>query len=334
MTSVPDSLSRRMDAVVCAGFEGPTALAVGDLPVPVPGAGEVLIAVAAAGISYVDVLMVRNLHQNKHELPFAPGMEVAGVIAELGPGVTGFEIGQQVAALVYDGGHARLAKARASETFALPQGCDPVRAAALLSVALTAELALTERARVQAGETVLVGGAAGGVGICAVQLAHWRGARVIAAASDAERCAFACAAGADAALVYGAGFRERFRALNKDRDADIVIDPVGGAFAEVAANLLEWDGRYIVIGFAGGAIPNFAANRLLVKNRAVMGMVLGFYRWQRPQILRTAADAVLAALAAGALDVPIEVVQGLEAVPGVLERIAGRQILGKAVVVL
>ena len=322
-----------MEAVVCSGFEGPQALTLAELPVPGPGPGEVLIRVTAAGISYVDVLMVRNLHQNKHELPFAPGMEVAGVITELGPEVTQFTLGQRVVALVYDGGHAQFARARASETFALPEGCDAVRAAALLSVALTAEIALTERARVEAGETVLVGGAAGGVGLCAVQLARWRGARVIAAASDAERCAFAQAAGADAALIYGAGFRERFRALNGDRDADVVIDPVGGVFAEVAAHLLEWDGRYIVIGFAGGAIPNFAANRLLVKNRAVMGMVLGFYRWQRPQILRKAADAVLAALAAGALEAPIEVVQGLAAVPGVLDRIAGRQLLGKAVVV-
>lgn len=326
------STPETMEALVCAAHGEPSGLALAPAPVPAPKAKQVLIAVEAAGISYVDVLMVRNAHQNKHETPFSPGMEVAGRIAALGPEVTGFAVGQRVAALVYDGGHAPFVAASVSETFILPEGCDPVRTAGLLSVALTADLALAERAHLEAGESVLVSGAAGGVGICAVQLARRMGARVIAATSAEARNAVALAAGADAALTYGEGFRERFRALNGERDANVIVDPVGGAFAEAAANLLDWDGRYVVIGFAGGAVPSFAANRLLVKNRAVLGMVLGYYRWQKPHVLARSAQRVLTAIAAGALDGPLTIVDGLQAVPGVLGRIAARQQLGKAVV--
>ncbi|TCT05471.1 zinc-binding dehydrogenase [Aquabacter spiritensis] len=322
-----------MSALICRAYGDPPALALADMQKPRPGEGQVLIAVAAAGISYVDVLMVRNLHQNKHPLPFSPGMEVVGHVAECGPGATHLPIGTRVAALVYDGGHAAFAVANAAETFVLPDACDTLRTAALLSVALTAEISLVERGGVQAGETVLVGGAAGGVGMCAVQLAKWHGAHVVAAASDAARCALACDAGADAALTYGPDFRERFQAAGREA-ADIVIDPVGGAFAEAAANLLDWDGRYVIVGFAGGTVPTFAANRLLVKNRAVLGMVLGHYRWRRPDILRGAADRVLRAIAEGALSGPITVVEGLGAVPAELARIADRRMLGKAVVAL
>lgn len=326
------STPETMDALVCTAHGEPSGLKVAPAPVPVPKAGQVLIAVEAAGISYVDVLMGRNAHQNKHAVPFSPGMEVAGRIAALGEGVTEFAVGQSVAALVYDGGHAPFVAASVTETFALPAGCDPVRTAGLLSVALTADLALAERARLQPGETVLVGGAAGGVGICAIQLARHMGARVIAATSDEARGAVAVAAGAHAALTYGEAFRERFQALNEGRDADVIVDPVGGAFAEAAANLLDWDGRYVVIGFAGGTVPSFAANRLLVKNRAVLGLSLGHYRWRKPQVLARSAERVLAAIAGGALDGPLTIVDGLGAVPEILGRIAARQQLGKAVV--
>lgn len=320
-----------MRALLCRAY-GLDGLEVGQTPVPEPGPGQVLIAVEAAGISYVDVLMVRNQHQNKHAIPFAPGMEVAGRVIAAGDGVSGFAPGQMVAALVYDGGHAAFALASADETFPLPEACDPVRTAAFLSVALTAEISLVNRANVRPGETVLVGGAAGGVGLSAVQLAKWHGARVIAAASTPERCAVALEAGADDALVYGEAFRDALQAIAPD-GADVVVDPVGGAFGEAAAQLLAWDGRYVVVGFAGGGVPTFAANRLLVKNRAVLGMVLGYYRWRRPDLLRPAAESVLRAIAEGALSSPVEVINGLDAVPGVLARIAARDMLGKAVVV-
>jgi NADPH2:quinone reductase len=299
---------------------------------PEPKKGEVLIQVIAAGISFVDALMSRNKHQNKHEPPFSTGMEVVGEIAALGPEITGFAVGDKVAALVYDGGHAEYVCAKSPEVFALPDECDPVQTAAVLSVALTSELALVQKGQVQPNETVLISGAAGGVGLTGVQLAKFHGAKVIAAVSDAAKAEAAKTAGADAALVYGPDLRDRVKEANGGRDVDIILDPVGGDFAEVAAHCLDWDGRYLIIGFAGGGIPTFAANRLLVKNRSVHGMVLGYYRWQKPARLAEAANVVFKAIAEGALKVPTQPLDDLAKVPEALEQIENRSMIGKAVV--
>ncbi|TNE35867.1 MAG: NADPH:quinone oxidoreductase family protein [Alphaproteobacteria bacterium] len=321
-----------MKALICNEYDGPAALTVQETNRPVPEEGEVLIKVVAAGVSYVDVLMSRNKHQNKHETPFSPGMEVAGVISALGSSVSGFVIGDRVAALVYDGGQAEYVSAKISEVFKLPEGCDMVKTAAALSVALTSEMALTDKAGIAKGETVLVGGAAGGIGLSAIQLAKYHGARVIAAVSSEARAETCRKAGADAALLYGADLRERVRAVNDGRDVDIVLDPVGGDFAEQAANILDWNGRYLVIGFAGGGVPKFAANRLLVKNRSVHGVVLGYYRWRKPEGLPVIAKTVLKAIAAGALDMPLVELDGLAQVPDALSKIEKREMIGKAVV--
>lgn len=323
-----------MRALICTDFAGPPSLHVEDVRKPRPEAGEVMIEVVAAGICFADTLMSHNKHQNKHEPPFSTGMEVAGIITGIGPDVDGLKIGDSVAALVYDGGHAEYVCAKAYETFLLPEGCDPVQAAALLSVALTSEIALVEKGQVAPGDTVLIGGAAGGVGLSAVQLAKFHGARVIAAVSDDAKAAACLAAGADAAIIYGPDLREQVKAANEGRDVDIVLDPVGGSFAEQAAHCLDWDGRYLVIGFAGGGIPNFAANRLLVKNRSVLGVVLGYYRWRKPARLAEAADVVLQAIRDGSLNVRTAPLEGLEAVPGAMLRIENRQMIGKAVVKL
>ena len=321
-----------MRALICRDYNGPHSLKVEEIPAPVPGVGEVLIQVVAAGISFVDVLMSRNKHQNKHEPPFSTGMEVVGVVTALGPDTKGFIVGDSVAALVYDGGHAEFVRAKTSEVFKLPEDCDPVQTAAVLSVALTSELALVEKGQIRQGETVLIGGAAGGVGLTGVQLAKYHGANVIAVVSDEAKAEAARAAGAAAAFIYGDDLRERVKEANKGRDVDIILDPVGGDFAEQAAHCLDWDGRYLVIGFAGGGIPNFAANRLLVKNRSVHGMVLGYYRWQKPARLATAAKAVFDAIGKGALNVPTQPLDDLADVPDALDQIEKRQMIGKAVV--
>lgn len=321
-----------MRALICTEFDGPPSLSVTEVETPAPETGEVLIQVTAAGICFADVLMSRNKHQNKHEPPFSTGMEVVGVVSALGPDVDGFRLGDKVAALVYDGGHAEYVCAKVNEVFLLPDGCDPVAAAALLSVALTSEIALTEKGQIKPGETVLIGGAAGGVGLSGVQLAKFHGAKVIAAVSDVEKAQACLAAGADTALLYGDDLRDRVKAANDGRDVDIVLDPVGGDFADTAANCLDWDGRYLVIGFAGGGIPKFAANRLLVKNRSVLGVVLGYYRWQKPARLALAAKVVLGAIRDGALKVPTEPLDTLDAVPDAMLKIENRQMIGKAVV--
>ncbi len=323
-----------MRALICTEFDGPSSLRVAEVEGPDPGKGEVLIQVIAAGISFVDVLMSRNKHQNKHEPPFSTGMEVVGTIAALGSDVSGFDVGDRVAALVYEGGHAEFVCAKVFEVFTLPEGCDPVQAAAVLSVALTSEMALVEKGQIELGETVLISGAAGGVGRTGVQLAKFHGARVIAGVSDDAKADAARAAGADTALTYGPDLRDRVKEANEGRDVDIVLDPVGGDFAETAAHCLDWDGQYLIIGFAGGGVPTFAANRLLVKNRSVHGMVLGYYRWHKPARLAVAAQVVLDAVAKGALKVPTQPLEDLAAVPSALSQIENREMIGKAVVKL
>lgn len=323
-----------MRALICSNFDGPSSLHVAEVSRPGPAAGEVLIQTIAAGISFVDALMSRNKHQNKHEPPFSTGMEVVGTIVALGPDVSDFDVGDRVAALVYDGGHAELVCAKAFEVFALPENCDPVQTAAVLSVALTSEMALVEKGQIQPGETVLISGAAGGVGLTGVQLAKFHGAKVIAAVSDAAKADAAKAAGADAALIYGPDLRDRVKEANSGRDVDIVLDPVGGDFADIAAHCLDWDGRYLIIGFAAGGIPNFAANRLLVKNRSAHGMVLGYYRWHKPARLAIAAKTVFEAIQKGALKVPTQPLDDLAEVPKALSQIENREMIGKAVVKL
>ncbi|MAL77972.1 MAG: NADPH:quinone oxidoreductase [Sneathiella sp.] len=322
-----------MRALICSeDFSGPAGLKTMEVSKPVPGAGEVLIEVMAAGVCFADMLMSRNKHQNKHQPPFSTGMEVAGTVAAIGSGVEGFAVGDRVAALVYDGGHAEYVCAKVTEIFPLPERCDPVQAAALLSVALTSELALVEKGQLRAGETVLIGGAAGGVGISGIQLAKYHGGRVIAVVSDEAKRDACLAAGADAALLYSDDLRAAVQAVNDGRDVDIVLDPVGGDFADQAANCLDWNGRYLIIGFAAGGIPKFAANRLLVKNRAAIGMVLGYYRWRDPARLKVAATAVLAAIGEGALNAPVDLIERLEDIPAAMEKIESRRMIGKAVV--
>ena len=247
-----------MRAVVCRAFGPPEELETGELPAPEPGPGEVAIQVEAAGVSFADTLMIRDLHQNKHKLPFAPGMEVAGRVAETGAGVEGLSPGHRVMALVYDGGHAECAVAPAAETFRLPDGVSMPAAAALGAAYLTAHAGLFWEARLEAGETLLVLGAGGGTGLAAVEVGKALGARVIAAASTAEKCALAAERGADAVVTYPAeSVRERVMAETGGEGCDAVFDPVGGALFEESFRSLGWGGRHVVVGFAGGAIPAF-----------------------------------------------------------------------------
>lgn len=323
-----------MKALICTEHGSIDNVGISEAETPEPKEGEVLIQVEAASVGFVDTLMIADAHQVHHPVPFSPGMTAVGRVVAVGDNTDGFEIGARVASVMRDGGLAEYATAATYETFVLPDDCDGAITAGVLMSALTAELSLSERARVGEGETVLVGGAAGAVGVCAIQLAKAMNARVIAAASSPERCEVAKAAGADAAVVYGDDLRERVKAVNDGRDVDVILDPVGGDFAGAAIHALDWNGRYVVIGFAGGMPPPFQGNRLLIKNRAVFGMVLGYYRWQRPEILAASAARVLAAIAESKLSPPLHVVSALEDVPDVLRRIAARSFTGIAAVKL
>ena len=320
-----------MRAIVCAAFGEPETLTVGDLPAPAAGAGEVLIDVTAAGVSFADTLMIRDMHQNKHPLPFAPGMEVAGRIAATGAGVTDFKPGDRVMALVYDGGYATQAKAAATETFPLPEGVSDAAAAALCSVYLTAHCALAFEARLQPGETLLVLGAAGGVGLAAVEVGKALGATVIAAAGGAEKTAVATAHGADAVIDYRTeDLRQRALDLS-GAGVDVVFDPVAGDYYEPSFRALDWGGRYLTIGYAGGAIPKIPANLLLVKNRAALGFALMHYRRRHTALLRQSADTLLAWAAAGVVRPRIAADMPLADAPTAMGAVMDRKAIGKYV---
>ncbi len=320
-----------MRAVVCSEFGEPEKLNVGELAVPLPGPGEILINVAAAAISFADTLMIRDMHQNKHDLPFAPGMEVAGTIAALGSDIAGFSVGQRVMALVYDGGYAEQAKALAIETFAMPEGVCYASAAALCSVYLTAHCALAFDARLAAGETLLVLGAAGGVGLAAVEVGKALGAKVIAAAGGPEKAAAATAHGADRVIDYRSeDLRARAIELSNG-GVDVVFDPVAGDYYEPSFRSLDWGGRYLTIGFAGGAIPKIPANLLLVKNRAALGFALMHYRRHKHDLLQQSGATLLNWAAEGVINPHICETTGLEGAPEAMRAVMDRKAIGKYV---
>lgn len=321
-----------MKAVLCRQFGEPELLQVEEVATPDPGPGQVLIEVEAAGVSYVDTLIIQNLHQVKHELPFSPGREVAGRIQALGEGVSGPTVGDRVAAILDKGGYAEFALAPAGETFSCPEGCDMVAAGGHMSVYLTAWLALKERAALVPGQRVLVLGAGGGTGLAAVDIASRFGAEVIAAASSDAKLALAKARGAAHLINYTElALDEAVKAVHPN-GVDLVFDPVGGDLFEPASRCVDWNGSYLIIGFAGGgSIPQFAANRLLVKNRAALGFILMYYRRIRPDLLQNAAREVLNDFSDGSLNPDTSSTSSLQEAPRLLRAIMDRTMAGKAV---
>ena len=320
-----------MRAVVCDELGKPEGLRLGDVPEPQVGPGEVGIGVEAAGVSFADVMFVQGRHQTEHTPPFAPGMEVAGRVVEVGPGVEGFREGDSVAALLYDGGHAERASALATECFPVPDGLSPEVAAGALSVYLTAHICLTWEAQLEVGERVLALGAGSGVGLAAVAVAAALGGEVVAAASSAEKLATAEAAGATHLVNYREqDLREATLAATGGNGVDVVVDPVG-ALGEEAFRTLDWGGRYVVAGFAGGSVPQFKGNHLLIKNRSALGMVLMHYRERRVERMRQSVAEVFAMLADGRLAAPVIEVGELADGPRFLQRVLDRDVVGKLV---
>jgi NADPH2:quinone reductase len=266
-----------MRAVVCKEFGPPESLRVEEVAAPVVGAGKVLIEVRAAGVNYPDVLIIQNKYQFKPPLPFTPGGEVAGVVKEVGEGVTDFAPGDRVLASTGWGGFAEEAVAEAKGVFRIPDSMDFETAAAFLMTYGTSHHALVDRARLQPGETLLVLGAAGGVGLAAVEIGHVLGARVIAAASSAEKLAVCKEHGADEGIDYSKeDLKQRTKELTGGQGADVVYDPVGGDFAEQALRATAWNGRFLVIGFVAG-IPKIPLNLTLLKGCQIVGVFWGAF---------------------------------------------------------
>jgi NADPH2:quinone reductase len=282
-----------MRAMLCHAWGAVEGLALGDAPAPIPADGEVVIAVKAVGINYADAIMVAGKYQTKPPLPFSPGLEAAGIVAACGDRVTRFKPGDRVMAILAHGGLAELAAAPEAETFAIPDRMSFEEAGAFPVAYISSHVALRWQARLEPGETLLVLGAAGGVGLTAVEIGKAMGARVIAAASTSEKLAAAQGRGADAVVNYATEkLTDRVMALTDGKGADVCFDPVGGDLFDSALSSLGWGGRILLIGFVAG-VPQIPANRLLVKHRAALGSSLRYFRWHAPDKLRRSAEELV-----------------------------------------
>jgi len=282
-----------MRAVICRAWGAIDALTLQDVDSPTPGSGQVVIDVKATGVNYADSIMVAGRYQTKPPLPFSPGLETAGVVARCGDGVTRYRPGDRVMAILASGGFAEQAVADDVETFAIPDSMPFDDAGAFPIAYLSSHVAIRWQARLEAGETMLVLGAAGGVGLTAVEIGKAMGARVIAAASTAEKLAVSRERGADAVVNYAEEkLTDRVMALTDGKGADVCFDPVGGDLFDAALSSLGWGGRILLIGFVGG-VPNIPANRLLVKHRAALGSSLRYFRWHAPDKLQRSVEELL-----------------------------------------
>jgi len=282
-----------MRAMLCHAWGPVEGLRLGEAPSPIPADGEVVIAVRAAGINYADAIMVAGHYQTKPPLPFSPGLEAAGIVAACGDGVTRFRPGDRVMAILAHGGLAELAAAPEAETFAIPGRMSFEEAGAFPIAYISSHVALRWQARLEPGETLLVLGAAGGVGLTTVEIGKAMGARVIAAASTAEKLAVAQERGADDVVNYvEEKLTDRVMTLTNGKGADVCFDPVGGDLFDSALSSLGWGGRILLIGFVAG-VPQIPANRLLVKHRAALGSSLRYFRWHAPdKLLRSVEELV------------------------------------------
>ena len=273
-----------MHAWLCESPTGIDALSWKEIPTPSPAAGQVLIEIKAASLNFPDILIVQNKYQIKPPLPFVPGSEYAGVVQAVGEGVTHLKIGQNVACLSGTGGFGTHTLAPAALCMPLPDGFSYVDAAAFIMIYATSHHALVDRAQLKAGETVLVLGAAGGVGTAAIQIAKACGAKVIAAASSDEKCALCTTIGADATINYQTqDLRAALKELTGGKGPDVIYDPVGGEYAEPAFRSIAWRGRYMVVGFAAGPIPALPFNLMLLKGASVMGVFWGDFAKREPK---------------------------------------------------
>src|SRR5690242_21111807 len=321
-----------MRAVICHAWGAVESLKVEEVAAPVPAADEVLIDVRATSVNYADSIMVAGKYQTRPPFPFSPGLETAGVVAACGARVTRFKPGDGVMATLAWGGLAERAVAREAETFAIPDGMSFEEAGAFPIAYISSDVAIRWQGRLEPGETLLVLGAAGGVGLTAVEIGKAMGARVIAGASTADKLAVARERGADDTVNYATeNLTERVMALTNGKGADGCFDPIGGDLFDAALSALGWGGRILLVGFVGG-VQQIAANRLLVKHRAALGSSLRYFRWHAPDKLQRSVDELLRWYAEGKVRPLVSDRVPLERTVDAIRLLTDRKAHGKIVV--
>ena len=321
-----------MKAVLCKQFGPPDSLVFEEIPSPRAGAGEVVISVRAASLNFPDVLIIQNKYQFKPPLPFSPGSELAGVVKQVGAGVERWKPGDKVMAFTTYGAFAEEVRTDAARLLPLPNGMDFVTGAAFLLTYGTTDHALRDRGALQAGETLLVLGASGGVGLAAVEIGKALGARVIACASSEDKLAVCQAHGADATINYATeDLRERVKALTDAKGPDVVYDPVGGPYSEPAFRSIAWRGRHLVVGFAAGEIPKLPLNLALLKGAAVLGVFWGDFARREPKQFAASVAQLNKWYGEGKLKPHVSQTMPLEKAAEALKHMAARQVKGKLV---
>jgi NADPH2:quinone reductase len=323
-----------MKAIVCKAWGPPDSLELQDLPDLVPGPGEVAIDVRAAGVNFPDVLTVQGKYQVKPPLPFTPGNEFAGVVRALGAGVSKVAVGDQVIGFTQTGAFAQQAIAPAATLMPMPPGMDFDTAAAITLTYGTSHHAVVDRGQLKAGETMLVLGAAGGVGLAAIEIGKALGARVIAAASSAEKLEVCRQHGADVLIDYTReDLREALKAATGGKGPDVIYDPVGGPYSEPALRSIAYRGRHLVIGFAAGEIPKLPWNLMLLKSASVVGVFWGDFARREPQKNLAAMREMLGWMAEGKLKPLVSKRYALGETAQALNDMAERKVTGKVVIV-
>ena len=331
--AAPEDNTRLMKAVLCTQFGPPDLLELRDVPSPVPSANQAVVTVKAASVNFPDVLIIENKYQFKAPLPFSPGNELAGIVKEVGPGVTHVSVGDRVMAYAAYGAFAEEIVLDAVRLLPMPAGIEFSAAAALLVTYGTMDHALRDRAALLPSDTVLVLGAAGGIGIASIEIAKAIGARVIACASTDEKLAACREHGADDVINYATeDLRERIKALTAGRGPDVVVDPVGGPFTEPALRSVAWRGRFLVVGFAAGDIPKIPLNLVLLKGCSIVGVFWGDFLRREPEQFAASVRQLSQWVEEGKLRPHVAEIYPLARTADAIKRMAARGAIGKLVV--
>jgi NADPH2:quinone reductase len=321
-----------MKAVLCKDYGPPETLVVEDVPSPKPGAGEVVISMHAASVNFPDVLIIQNKYQLKPPLPFSPGSELSGIVKAVGDGVTRVQPGDRVMAFTGFGAFAEEVKTQESRLVPMPHGMDFPTAASFILTYGTSDHALRDRGGLKAGETLLVLGAAGGVGLAAVEIGKALGARVVACASSDGKLAACRAHGADETINYSTeDLRERIKTISDGRGVDVVYDAVGGVYTEPALRSTAWRGRLLVIGFAAGDIPKIPLNLTLLKGCSIVGVFWGDFTRREPDRFAASVKQLAEWFRQGKLQPHVSATLPLDRAAEALQMMASRKVIGKVV---